>query len=80
VHSPVCLYSDRNNCSGRRTREAITTKMMIEMGGFGLGVSYDVNVSALKAVTNTRGGIEFSLRYVAPNPFIKTYGANHSRF
>ncbi|MEO9531401.1 MAG: PorP/SprF family type IX secretion system membrane protein [Crocinitomicaceae bacterium] len=63
-----------------RTRDAISAKMLIEMGGWGFGVSYDINVSALKVVTNTRGGIEFSLRYVAPNPFIKTYGANHSRF
>lgn len=63
-----------------RTRDAVTAKFILEYAGWGFGVSYDINVSSLKQASNTRGGIEFSLRFVAPNPFMKTYGANHSRY
>jgi len=63
-----------------RAKDAVTAKILLEYAGWGFGVSYDINTSNLKQVTNTRGGIEFSLRFVAPNPFIKTYGANHSRY
>lgn len=63
-----------------RTRDAVSAKVLFEYAGWGFGVSYDINVSSLKTVTNTRGGIEFSLRFVAPNPFQKTYGADHSRY
>jgi type IX secretion system PorP/SprF family membrane protein len=63
-----------------RTRDAVTAKFLIEYAGWGFGVSYDINVSSLKQATYTRGGLELSLRFVAPNPFVKTYGANHSRY
>jgi type IX secretion system PorP/SprF family membrane protein len=63
-----------------RTRDAVAAKILLEYAGWGFGVSYDINVSSLKEATYTRGGIEFSLRFVAPNPFVKTYGANHSRY
>lgn len=63
-----------------RTRDAVTAKVLLEYGGWGFGVSYDINTSSLKTATSTRGGIEFSLRYAAGNPFIKTYGADHSRY
>lgn len=63
-----------------RTRDAITAKILFEYGGWGFGVSYDVNVSSLKTATSTRGGLEFGIRYTAGNPFIKTYGADHSRY
>ncbi|MBD3637355.1 MAG: PorP/SprF family type IX secretion system membrane protein [Crocinitomicaceae bacterium] len=63
-----------------RTRDAITAKFIIEYAGWGFGVSYDINVSSLKVASNTRGGLEFSLRFVAPNPFMSTYGADHSRY
>lgn len=63
-----------------RTRDAVTAKFILEYAGWGFGVSYDVNISSLKVASNTRGGLELSLRFVAPNPFMKTYGANHSRY
>lgn len=63
-----------------RTRDAVTAKFILEYAGWGFGVSYDFNVSTLQAASNTRGGLELSLRFVAPNPFMKTYGANHSRY
>ncbi|MCB9223376.1 MAG: PorP/SprF family type IX secretion system membrane protein [Crocinitomicaceae bacterium] len=63
-----------------RTRDAVSAKILYEYAGWGFGISYDINISSLQQATYTRGGIEFSLRFVAPNPFIKTYGANHSRY
>jgi type IX secretion system PorP/SprF family membrane protein len=63
-----------------RTRDAVTAKFILEYAGWGFGVSYDVNISSLKVASNTRGGLELSLRFAAPNPFMKTYGADHSRY
>lgn len=63
-----------------RTRDAVTAKFILEYAGWGFGISYDVNVSTLKVASNTRGGLELSLRFCAPNPFVKTYGADHSRY
>ena len=63
-----------------RFRDAISPKLIIEYGGWAFGVSYDINISSLNTSSDFRGGLEFSLRFVAPNPFIKTYGANNSRY
>ncbi len=63
-----------------RTRDAITTKFLYEYAGWGIGLSYDINTSSLKAGTYARGGLEIAIRFTGPNPFIKTYGANHSRY
>ncbi|UKN01469.1 PorP/SprF family type IX secretion system membrane protein [Paracrocinitomix mangrovi] len=63
-----------------RTRDAVTAKFIIEYAGWGFGISYDINVSSLQVASNTRGGLELSLRFAAPNPFMSTYGADHSRY
>lgn len=63
-----------------RARDAVTLKIRYEYAGWGIGLSYDINTSSLKAGTYARGGLEIALVYTAPNPFIKTYGANHSRY
>jgi type IX secretion system PorP/SprF family membrane protein len=63
-----------------RTMDAVTAKLILEYAGWGFGISYDINVSSLQAATSFRGGIELSLRFVAPNPFQSTYGGNHSRY
>lgn len=63
-----------------RMRDAITAKMIIEYAGWAFGVSYDVNISSLQTASNFRGGLEFSLRFVAPNPFTSGYGANNARY
>jgi type IX secretion system PorP/SprF family membrane protein len=63
-----------------RTRDAVTAKFIIEYAGWGFGVSYDINTSSLKDASNTRGGLELSIRFVAPNPFQPSYGASHSRY
>lgn len=63
-------------CDYRFGDAAIAT-VMYEYANFGVGVSYDFNLSKLKAVSSTRGGFEISLRFVSPNPFLA--GANKSR-
>lgn len=52
-----------------RVGDAVVPALQIELGSLDVGVSYDVNISKLKAASNVRGGIEISLRYTNPNPF-----------
>lgn len=61
-----------------RTRDAITLRFLYEYAGWGFGLSYDVNTSSLKEATNTRGGLELSLRMVTS--LSKGLGAMHSRY
>ncbi|MFT4601410.1 MAG: type IX secretion system PorP/SprF family membrane protein [Arenicella sp.] len=63
-----------------RTKDAIAAKMIIEYAGWAFGVGYDINVSSLQTVSKFRGGLELSLRFVAPNPFQSNYGGNNSRY
>ena len=50
--------------------------MWFEIGNFEFGISYDLNVSQLRASSNMRGGMELSLRFVNPNPFSYGKGGN----
>jgi type IX secretion system PorP/SprF family membrane protein len=52
-----------------RTADALILSTVLEMSYFALGVSYDINLSGLTAASNGRGGIEFSLKFVYPNPY-----------
>lgn len=52
-----------------RFRDAAIATLMYEYSNFGIGISYDLNLSKLKVATAVRGGFEISLRYVTPNPF-----------
>jgi len=52
-----------------RSGDAFVADMLIEYSNYGIGVSYDFNVSGLSSVSSGRGGMEISLRYVLPNPF-----------
>lgn len=61
-----------------RTRDAITLRFLYEYAGWGFGVSYDINTSSLKDATNTRGGLELSLRLVTS--LSNNLGSNHSRY
>ncbi len=47
-----------------RFNDAIIPYVGLEFGGLRIGASYDLNISSLKAATNTRGGSEISLIYV----------------
>jgi len=63
-----------------RLKDAITLKLAYDFSGFGFGLSYDINTSDFMSTAYSRNGFEISLKYIGFNPFIKTYGANHSRY
>ena len=47
-----------------RVGDAAIPYVGLEVNNFRVGMSYDVNVSKLKAVSNSRGGLEISLIYI----------------
>jgi type IX secretion system PorP/SprF family membrane protein len=53
-----------------RARDAFTPMVLFEFHQFAMGVSYDVNISGLNQATNTRGGLELTLRFTNKNPFM----------
>jgi type IX secretion system PorP/SprF family membrane protein len=46
-----------------RYKDAIIPKLGLDMGGFSVNLSYDINVSDLSIATNNYGGLEFSIVY-----------------
>jgi hypothetical protein len=46
-----------------RWNDALIPVLKLEMNSFTVGLSYDVNVSRLNTVSNSRGGFELSLSY-----------------
>ncbi|HEY4109261.1 PorP/SprF family type IX secretion system membrane protein [Puia sp.] len=46
-----------------RWNDALIPIVKLEMNSFNLGLSYDINVSRLNTVSNSRGGFELSLSY-----------------
>jgi type IX secretion system PorP/SprF family membrane protein len=50
-----------------RYKDAIIPQLLLEMGNWGIGFSYDINVSSLSGVSVSRGGIELSLKYLHMN-------------
>lgn len=52
-----------------RLGDAFIPSILLEMGSFAFGVSYDVNISGLSSASNGNGGLELSIRYISPNPF-----------
>lgn len=52
--------------------DAIIPYIGMEVGGFRFGASYDVNISALKTASQSRGGIEISLIYIKRPPGYKS--------
>lgn len=51
-----------------RFNDAVVPYVGLEFGGLRIGASYDLNISGLKAATNTRGGSEISLIYIKQPP------------
>jgi type IX secretion system PorP/SprF family membrane protein len=47
-----------------RFQDAIIPYLGLEFGEWHFGASYDVNISSLKAASNSRGGVEISLIYI----------------
>ncbi|MES2140318.1 MAG: PorP/SprF family type IX secretion system membrane protein [Bacteroidota bacterium] len=53
-----------------RAKDAGTIAMLLEYSNYAIGMSYDINTSALKTASTGRGGFELTIRYVAANPFM----------
>jgi len=53
-----------------RARDAFTPMILFEFHQFAIGCSYDINISGLNPATNSRGGLEISLRFTNKNPFM----------
>jgi type IX secretion system PorP/SprF family membrane protein len=53
-----------------RHKDAIAPYFGLEFASYALGVSYDANISSLKAVTKGNGGIEVMLRWQNPTAFL----------
>lgn len=51
-----------------RLQDAVIPYIGIEAGDLRMGLSYDVNSSALKTASNSRGGFEISLTYIRRPP------------
>lgn len=54
-----------------RVMDAISPSVEIELAGFTLGYSYDVNISGLTPASKARGGSEIYLKFQNPNPFFR---------
>jgi type IX secretion system PorP/SprF family membrane protein len=59
-YKPTNFYAG----SWMRWNDAIIPYAGLEFGNFRLGVSYDINISSLKTVSNSQGGFEISLMYI----------------
>jgi type IX secretion system PorP/SprF family membrane protein len=46
-----------------RVNDAVIPQLLLEYANFGIGLSYDVNISSLSQATHKAGGLEISLRY-----------------
>jgi type IX secretion system PorP/SprF family membrane protein len=53
-----------------RNRDAFVAAILFEFSSYGIGMSYDFNVSGLKTVSSGRGGFEITLRFLNPSPFL----------
>ncbi len=52
-----------------RVGDAIAPVILFEYAYYAFGLSYDLNISRLRAATSLRGGPEFFFRFIHPNPF-----------
>ncbi|MFI5148437.1 MAG: PorP/SprF family type IX secretion system membrane protein, partial [Bacteroidia bacterium] len=62
-----------------RAGDGVAAAMLMEYANYAFGFSYDINTSGLQTATNARGGMEITLRFVNPNPFLYQHGTQ-SRF
>lgn len=54
-----------------RVLDAISPSVELEIAGFTVGYSYDVNLSDLRVASRSMGGSEFYIRFQNPNPFFQ---------
>ncbi|MCW3104919.1 MAG: hypothetical protein JWO09_3359 [Bacteroidetes bacterium] len=53
-----------------RNRDALIINMLLEMGQYAIGFSYDLNTSGLATVSTLRGGPEVTIRFNSGNRFL----------
>jgi type IX secretion system PorP/SprF family membrane protein len=53
-----------------RNKDAFIAAALLEFASYGIGISYDINISGLKTASKGVGGFEITLRYLNPAPFI----------
>jgi type IX secretion system PorP/SprF family membrane protein len=53
-----------------RSKDAFVAAALFEFSSYGIGVSYDFNLSGLSTVSSGRGGFEITLRFLNPAPFL----------
>jgi type IX secretion system PorP/SprF family membrane protein len=53
-----------------RARDAFMSMVLLEFHQFAMGISYDINISELNQATNSKGGLELTLRFTNKNPFM----------
>jgi hypothetical protein len=46
-----------------RNQDAMITSLLLEYKAYAIGVSYDLNISQLKAASSFKGGMEITIRY-----------------
>ena len=46
-----------------RSKDALIPKLVVELGDYAIGMSYDVNISGYKTASKSNGGFEVTLRY-----------------
>jgi type IX secretion system PorP/SprF family membrane protein len=63
-----------------RWGDAINPYVGLEINNLHIGISYDINVSALRAASNYRGGLELSLIYIYEKPGEHSRGINCPKF
>lgn len=64
LQDPVNFYAGLWGRFTNNTTDALIPYVGLDYGSFNLGVTYDVNVSALQTASESRGGIEISLIYI----------------
>lgn len=53
-----------------RNKDAVVAAALFEFSSYAIGMSYDFNISKLKAATTGRGGVEIVFRFLNPAPFL----------
>jgi type IX secretion system PorP/SprF family membrane protein len=53
-----------------RYKDAIVPTVLLEIGQYGIGIAYDLNISGLTTASSLQGGPEIMLRFNSANPFL----------
>ncbi len=54
-----------------RFDDAVVLATAYEFSNYRIGISYDINLSGLHVASQSKGGIEISLKFITPNPFLR---------